>query len=867
MNWDELSRLIRRDDAAAVVAAVQGLDEATRKEAAGKLAGLIRRWDDIRDWEAWQRTNQNLLIAGAACLSGPAAAATWLMRSNLELRWNIDVAKVAGMVFEATTFRGTEWQLEVARRMAAKLRGTANRADTELRHWRIAAEIFIRTNTEPPTDDGFVLVWVRSNAWPQLSADPFRNTLAPRLFEVDGVGPLLQWERKGDAPRAVALRAAAAAGELDRAALLDGCVRRLLRGGTAQQLRWYVLVHDLFAPAVDELRPHERDYLRLLPTAPSTVADLAFRQLKTLDDAKGLDRTVVEEAATSLLFRTEKKLLNGTLTWLDRTARRRDRVDMTVCVVCALFSHESLDLVDRATAIAAKHVDRVSPEVREEVRAAAATLPAFLAERMIAAYGAEILDADALPALTDEFVVDQVRAITTLEQLADALTASDRSREYGSGDIEQQLAGLVELSHHDRERTKTVLAQALPHVQYAETGVQSVVRTLLNPRSRPQPGRRNDYETIPARVLSDRIDEIACGVAENRLPLLLATPTRVDGLIDPDILLARVQRYEELGLEPGPLDLKQALLRLPRDTTPTDIEAGAAPLTSNAGRALAEWLSGPAGPDPEIDCGPVTPARKSKPWHFYNRFSGYYYHRQPETRVLARVRTPELEPARSRWSRLLHRDRVDSLDELFSLPGTNGSALPGGWYQSDCAQWPSLLPSHPEVIAAHLLAGHGDMSAALPGLALAAGPYGAATATVLAHGLTSSTLEQRAVSVDALLTFIARDRLPAVALGTAIRLLAQHDSDFKLGRLATSLSDATRAGAAAALWPVFAVALPALIPAARPGLPDLIALATQSAAAAGAWQPIPEITELAGRPGSSRIVREAKRLHAQLEAR
>ncbi|MBL1078005.1 hypothetical protein JK358_26730 [Nocardia sp. 2] len=883
-SWEELRRAIEGGAAEPVVTALAGLDEGGRKAAAAGLPKLIVPWRDVSDWNGWQRTNANLLIAGAACLSGPAAAATWLARTNLEIQWRTDLRTLARRVAEVTAFRGVEWQLELARRLSGKLRGTPARADHELRIWYMAAEIFLRTKTDPPTEDGFVLLWVRATDWPALAADPFRTVLAPKLFDVDAVGPILQWENKDEAPRAAALARLAATGELDRPALIDGCVRRLLRGGSAQQLRWPLLAHQLLAPTLDETRSYRRDYLRLLPTAPSTVADMAFRVVKQLDDADGLDPAEVEEAASALLFRTEKKLLTATLTWLDRTARTRDRVDATVSAVCALFSSESLDHIDRATALAVEYEPAVSPHIREAVRDAAVSLPPAYAGRIAAVYGGELTEVENAPAAPD-FTTAPLRPIASLEELAEAM--AETHGDEVTADAERQLAALVEFTYRDRERAKTVLAEALQFLPYASAGPHLVARALLDPEGTVHQPPYRHYEAIPALAFTDRCMEIAHAVARGNLPVLLATPTETNGLIDPRTLLDRLRRYEELGIEPGPLDLKQALLRLPPAPSGAGIdtaagesgdEAGSAAeraeliaaagrFTSDAARTVVEWLSGAVDLTPEILCGPITPARKAKPWRFHEE-SGYYHHRPPGTHILAVVRTPELESSERVWSRILgRRNRVDALDELFQLPGKHGRNYPRGWYAAGAASWPSVLPSHPEVIAAHLLAGGGDRSAALPGLALSAGEFGAATATVLAHGLASAELEQRTVAVDALLTFVARDRLPAVELGTAIGLLAKHEPEFKLTRLAASLGDAVRSGAAAALWPTFAVALPALIAGARPGLPDLIALATQSAMAAAAWQPIAEITELANRSGSSRVVREAKRLHAQLEAR
>ncbi|MEO3829592.1 hypothetical protein [Actinomadura sp. B10D3] len=75
-------------------------------------------------------------------------------------------------------------------------------------------------------------------------------------------------------------------------------------------------------------------------------------------------------------------------------------------------------------------------------------------------------------------------------------------------------------------------------------------------------------------------------------------------------------------------------------------------------------------------------------------------------------------------------------------------------------------------------------------------------------------------------------------------------------------------GAYADVWRILAAALPVLCPepGERPvhGLDRLIALGLRTARWTGARGAIPEIGELAARPGSSNTVREARALAAQL---
>ncbi len=89
----------------------------------------------------------------------------------------------------------------------------------------------------------------------------------------------------------------------------------------------------------------------------------------------------------------------------------------------------------------------------------------------------------------------------------------------------------------------------------------------------------------------------------------------------------------------------------------------------------------------------------------------------------------------------------------------------------------------------------------------------------------------------------------------------------KPNRLAESVREASRTGAYATVWSVLSVALPQLLNATRTrGLPDILAVAAECAQRSGARGPIPEVTAIADRPGSSRLVKEARLLRDVLSS-
>jgi hypothetical protein len=88
----------------------------------------------------------------------------------------------------------------------------------------------------------------------------------------------------------------------------------------------------------------------------------------------------------------------------------------------------------------------------------------------------------------------------------------------------------------------------------------------------------------------------------------------------------------------------------------------------------------------------------------------------------------------------------------------------------------------------------------------------------------------------------------------------------KVNRAVQPLRDAAAAGAARVVFRLLAAALPALLAAADPprGTPDLLTLAAETAAAAGGPVEVAGLREVAARRGSSRLVKEARRLAGAL---
>jgi Family of unknown function (DUF6493) len=380
----------------------------------------------------------------------------------------------------------------------------------------------------------------------------------------------------------------------------------------------------------------------------------------------------------------------------------------------------------------------------------------------------------------------------------------------------------------------------------------------------------------PRQAFIRRLHEIAVGLTYAPRPLLVATPTTASGLLDPDELLARLERAAAEGWQPWPCDLEQALLRLPRNPG-GNLAQRARQLGTPAGSQLARWLDTDGLPDPE-----VTIVRRT--WDNPDRRTGA---EGKSDHFLATIRPPRgrLAVRAARAVRAAADARVGVITALLTTLDRPERLMHGNYGQT-CEYfntawlpcWPSMLPAHRDVIAAHLIphfARHTMPQYAvftryepacrqmLPLLAEAAGPARAGMNLALCYGLTAHGLSDRAAAVDALLTLAGRGQLNGTALGTEFGTLAA-TGDVQLNRAVPALADAARAGAHTQVWALVAAALPRLLPPTTPHPPprlaDLIALGTETAEIIRPHTTIPGLAEVAGRGGSARFVTESRRL-------
>ncbi|MFC7532839.1 DUF6493 family protein [Actinoplanes sp. GCM10030250] len=941
ISWQALDGLARARDLDGITTLLLAAPEAERRAAAKQVEAGIRAADPDLWWRADCSPTSGWALAVIGCVPTAAKAAALLGRRSLQM-WNRMDPRLFLTIARA---RELPWIGDLGVRLAERLAAR----DVWFEDWRFAAALIRAGAAEPPVTEGFVRGWLNQlqrshrTAPPlhqRMRDDPFLDRLLPAVFEIDGLGADAgtghlspktgKWDATPRFPTVVA--DLVAEGRLDRARVLDSTMDRLVRGDRPNALRPFLMLHDALNPAVDEMARHVPGYTRLLPDAPSTVAVMAQRSLRAVDEAGRLELETLLEVSAATLLRTEKTLVKSQLSWLERVVRRvPSRAGEILETAATAFGHPALDIQERALNVIGKHADGLSPATAARLAAAAGMLPGDLPVRCAELLGAPPSVAGlrtagpvALPALAP--VAEFPPPITDVAELVEEIVLL-MTEETGVR-WERVLAGLVSLRsargeleallgrfEHQFSETvwvpqqrTTFLGEAIRSLagdgEFAGAGLAqsglgrrifSAVKIVWESGRRG--GRDSALKATPEGVLAARVAEVSVQLARSPVPLLLATPTRVNGSLDAAVLAQRLARAEAEGWEPWPLDLEQALLRVPRQSDPSVADR----LTSPAGKQFAACLAGGGLPDPVSTRLEQRVGAKS--------LEPVYGRPAVTSRVLV-----TLEPSGTGGLRM-----AEQLVTLYRQP-TPRFLSSDFFVETDILTM--VLPHHREVSAAWALvrlAGLADQDfrgggELLPLLAECDGPVGPAVTLALAYVLAARHEADRVAGVDAFLTFAASPATavtvspaftatsppasavasppasavtsppasavtspPAstgVAPGSAVSFFAAvgaelgrlcgPDSLIKLTRVVPALTDAHRAGASAAVWEVLAAALPLLLPKAPRGLPDLLELSTQVARTAGARAELPELATVAGRSGSSRLVKEAKRLHTVL---
>ncbi|MFE5805015.1 DUF6493 family protein [Streptomyces sp. NPDC056491] len=857
---------VRAGRTARLPALLQPLQPAERRVLLTELKELRRELRASR-WERWRERelmSPALAVAGAACTTGAAAAAAWIGAADLR-RWRPQPPTAA--LLDVLSGRDPQWLGKLAHRLA-------DRPTTAEQDYPLISALVRLAGCETPTTDGCVEGWaaaVAATGSPLVDAlrrDPHVTAFAPRLFETAEPVRALErrWETADHNQWPGALAVLADEGCLDRAALLDGCTARLLRGGKPAHLKPYQAILEALRPTAEEERERAADWIAMAADAPSAVAGTAQQTLARVAAAGHLTPRMLAEMSGAVLFRTEKKLVRAQLVLIGKELTRDPSAAPELLPeVGEAFGHPDTDIQERALKLAAAHLTD-DPVLRDGLADRAQLLSPLHRARAV-----ELLGAAAAPAAATipyEEILPPVPVPAplapsprTVAETVELLAAVVNSRTAGVEEFERALDALVRHSHRDRAALAQALRPALAGRWWLDPeqsryytqelpGLEHVAAAIMDmpPTAEAQPAlaswRADCHHTGLHSALHARVSEAAHRIMTRPLPFLLATPTVETGTLDARVLVARLAEYGRLGEDPAPADFAQALLRVRRDPA---VAPQAAALGTPEGDRLAAWL-GAAGQ-------PVPVTRRTAPTVQY-RWGG---------------RTPARLVMDTAQRTTVLREFPPPFHELARARTADDRCWDGG---GDTALLLSVLPEDRETLAAWGLpaviadAVHEGRagSAQLPLLAAAGGPAGPALHLAVATALGARHPEDRLRAVDALLTLAARGDLDAVRLGGDLADLIGLGT-VKPNRLADSLRTAAATGAYAATWAVLSAALPALLTGtADPrGAGDLLVTAAECAEQCAATSPQPAgLADTAARGGRSRLVTQAARLRDAL---
>ncbi|MEU8664025.1 DUF7824 domain-containing protein, partial [Actinoplanes philippinensis] len=376
LTWDGLGEPFRRADSAALTALLLDTTEQERLAFAGEVERRVRSGSG--EWWARSYSPAGLFaLLVIACVPTAARAAALLQRRGMR-SWR-DI--VAGDFLRILRARRLPWAGDLGVRLARGLPRDAWGDD-----WRFVETLLLEGDADPPVTEGVVHGWVeavREHSWSvpltdALRGSPWLDLLLPSVFEIDGLGSELPSadfdDRETSFPAAIARLVAE--GRLERRAIVDATAGRLARGDRPGALRPFTLLHEALAPTPDELSRHTASYARLAGDAPSPVARMALAALRTLGEHGLLAISSVIEAGDGLLARKEKVLVKAALTWLDEIARRSpEHAGEILATVAAAFDHQSLDVQERAIAVATRHLAYAPADVAARAAAFASGRP------------------------------------------------------------------------------------------------------------------------------------------------------------------------------------------------------------------------------------------------------------------------------------------------------------------------------------------------------------------------------------------------------------------------------------------------------------------------------------------------------------
>lgn len=605
MTEEEVLGLIRTGSGKHVLEALSGMPGDERRAHAKPVAALFKEWWDAR-WSFRENADPPPKIADEESLAIAVLAtgvpSEFTRYGSMLIPRKVPIQDVIGAFKPDWTDR---W-------VSALIAESPNAAGRLAPLWR--AGLCAR-----PTDDAYILSYYAHHRGHGFGVDDplFLAEDVWRFFEVEGGGEFsLAAHDKYSAPAltwSTILAKACDKGKLDRQRLLDATLDALDRDFAQFRAGWYSRFHTVLEPTPDELAARKDRYLRLLSSAIPPTVSFALKALKTLDKAKALSPDDVFDHITPALQVAQKSTANGALQLLAASAKRAPERGMEAArlAVAALVS-EASDIQGKALDLVAKLGGADDPETREMLAAHIDLVAPSLRARVREMSGAT---SESPAQETSGAVADAARIISPLEDANAALTAFlevletprdpfavERAMEalslYGTSLDPDTLSPL-------RKRARQILANpgdsdirfalAVTGLAWAD-GVS--VETVLHGEN-PDPECQFINAKTTARVFLDRNAEVVERVLVGYALPMLSAPSDTSGVVAPEDLARKVVAYRTAGIEPGPVDLNLAFMRLGTEGRAAALEGFEA--QSESDRAICYALGASDAPGTRAD--------------------------------------------------------------------------------------------------------------------------------------------------------------------------------------------------------------------------------------------------------------------------
>jgi hypothetical protein len=480
------------------------------------------------------------------------------------------------------------------------------------RHFSTVQELHHQGLCHLPNTDAYIMGYYAHNQTKiDLVSDAFLKTDIWRFFEVEGGGEfsLASHDKYTSDANAwsTVISTLSAEGRLDRDRLLDASLDALERDFGQFRAGWYSRFHMKLAPTPVEMVVRTPQYLRLLGSMVPPTVSFSLKVLKQIDKAGALSPNDLLTAIEPGLQARQKSSAISALQLLKSCARKHPErsADVASAAVAALISEagevqeSALDLIEqldqtqnpKVLNALADFLDTATPSIKPRLsqllgtRAAdtedpvaypvpqqEALEPVRSAEEAVAIY-LQLLEECADPFLMERamdgvarFGAEASHLLSPLAKRASQIQKREADGGYSPG------------KYYQRSISTTALAWA------SGNSFEEEFQPLLKERysgHRPFKIKKDSFEGLFAA----RSQEILGFVQSGHAVPLLSAPTDNRGYLSPTVLVARVQEYRSLGLQPGITDYKLALMRLApeaRDVALTDLRPA-----TEADRALA----------------------------------------------------------------------------------------------------------------------------------------------------------------------------------------------------------------------------------------------------------------------------------------